>query len=204
LSLVFGFGVTAMAQADLWQFIVSMDGTQEVPSNGSAGSGFANAILDDVSGAMSVNGNFSGLGSNVTMAHLHGPAPAGANAGVIFGLTITNSTSGTFSGNSVLSGANIANALGGLTYLNIHTSGFPGGEIRGQLSNPISVPEPGTLALLAMAGLAALTHGRRSRRDWKEQFNLKIMNHLAKFGQVVFLLFNSMRHCHQRICQCSF
>ena len=50
--------------------------------------------------------------------------------------------------------------LGGLTYLNIHTNAFPGGEIRGFV---VQVPEPETYALL-LAGLAMIGIAMRKRR----------------------------------------
>ena len=50
--------------------------------------------------------------------------------------------------------------LGGLTYLNVHTSAFPGGEIRGFV---VQVPEPETYALL-LAGLAMIGIAMRKRR----------------------------------------
>ena len=46
----------------------------------------------------------------------------------------------------------IAGIEGGMTYFNIHTTAFPGGEIRGQLN---AVPLPGALPLFA-TGLGAL------------------------------------------------
>ena len=45
-----------------------------------------------------------------------------------------------------------------MTYLNIHTTNNPGGEIRGQLA--LAAPEPGTF-LLACAVLAGLAIRRR-------------------------------------------
>jgi len=49
----------------------------------------------------------------------------------------------------------------GRAYLNIHTTNFPGGEIRGFL---VEVPEPGTLGMLCL-GMAGLLTGiaRRAR-----------------------------------------
>ena len=50
--------------------------------------------------------------------------------------------------------------LGGLTYLNVHTTAFGGGEIRGFV---VQVPEPETYALL-LAGLAMIGIAMRKRR----------------------------------------
>jgi len=67
-----------------------------------------------------------------------------------------------------LVGGSVANAeatlinglLSGLTYLNVHTNAFPGGEIRGFV---VQVPEPETYALL-LAGLAIIGIAMRKRR----------------------------------------
>ena len=53
-----------------------------------------------------------------------------------------------------------AGMVAGQSYLNIHTTQFPGGEIRGFLA---AVPEPGTLLLLT-TGLAGLAQRLRRKR----------------------------------------
>lgn len=160
LSVVCLMMVSSVAQADLFQFNVTINGAQEVPASGSPGVGSAIAIYDNVSGAMTINGTYSGLTSAVVASHLHGFAPAGSNNSVLFNLTNTGGTSGTISASNFIPVANAALVLGGQTYINIHTVQFPGGEIRGQLVNPVQIPEPTTLGLLGL-GVCGMTLRRR-------------------------------------------
>jgi hypothetical protein len=52
-------------------------------------------------------------------------------------------------GNGTTLTAQLPNLLGNRAYLNFHTVQFTGGEVRGQI---LQVPEPGSLALLLLAG----------------------------------------------------
>ncbi|HMO13866.1 MAG TPA: CHRD domain-containing protein [Pirellulaceae bacterium] len=154
---------SSQVHADLWIFNVTLDGLQEVPPNASPGLGTATAIFDDISGAMNITGNYSGLLAPAIDAHLHGYAPMGSNAGVVFGLSFNPSTAGTINGNGVIPAARIPDVLNGLTYINIHSAVFPGGEIRGQLINPSLVPEPGSAGIISIIGLCVMCARRRRR-----------------------------------------
>lgn len=117
------------------QVTVQLSGAAEVPANTSPGTGTATVTWDIATRMVSVTGTFDGLSSNATMAHLHGPADPTANAGVIFALTVPTpaAASGTVTGSGTLSAGNWAEFLAGRTYLNIHTTVNPTGELRGQV-----------------------------------------------------------------------
>lgn len=133
----------------------SIDGAQANAGagTGSSGSGSASLTFDDATNLLSWSGSFSGLTTSYTVAHFHGPAGPGVNGGVQVGISSVldpGNLSGTFNGSATLGATQAAQLLAGDWYINIHSTTDPGGEIRGQ----VLVPEPGTLALLSLAGLA--------------------------------------------------
>jgi hypothetical protein len=108
-------------------------GSQEVPPNNSAAISDVRVTLNQTTGEVVVDGTFSGLTSNVTVAHIHGPAGVGTNAAPIIDLTVTGTTSGTVSGTGTMSAPQMNEMIGGMTYVNIHSANFPMGEIRAQV-----------------------------------------------------------------------
>jgi hypothetical protein len=146
--------------------------------------------LDMDLSTMRVQATFSGLAGTVTAAHIHccTAAPGTGNAGVAtmlpsfngfpmgvsagsydqtFDLSLSGSYNPAFITNNGGTVALAMNALvlgmeAGKAYLNIHTSQFPGGEIRGLLP-ATPVPEPQTYALMAL-GLALVGAAARRHR----------------------------------------
>jgi Cu/Zn superoxide dismutase len=113
-----------------------LQGSQEVPPSGSAGTGTVTTLLDATTGMVYVTGSFSGLGSDATMAHIH-QAPPGTAGGVILPLSVTLSTSGTVTGSGTLTQDQVMAMINGGTYVNIHSMLIPTGELRAQLGNLI-------------------------------------------------------------------
>jgi hypothetical protein len=128
------FRVQDQTTRTITQFFAWLDGAQENPPVTTPGSGVGGISLEGNS--LSYLVSYSGLTANATMAHFHGPADVGANAGVMLGLNpfSPQSTSGLYGAVGVSVNAAFIEALNaGLTYLNIHTSTNPEGEIRGQV-----------------------------------------------------------------------
>ncbi len=124
LALVL-LAVTARAQ----NFTATIDAAQETPPNASPATGSATLVLDTAANTLSYNIMYSGLVATETAAHIHGFAPPGMPAGVLHPLPAGNPKIGVWN----YSEAQEANIIAGLTYINIHTMSFPGGEIRGQI-----------------------------------------------------------------------
>ncbi len=113
-------------------FEAMLSGAQEVPPVNSAGSGQAELQWNRNSNVLSWKVTFTGLSGEVTGAHIHGPAPTGANAGVV--IPFMTGISGTITGQTNLTTQQIADLNAGRWYVNIHTAANPGGEIRGQIT----------------------------------------------------------------------
>ncbi len=143
---------------DIRIFQIPLSASQETPApvvTGFSPTGSATVVVDSSSGEVEITGSYSGMTSDVNNSHLHGLAPFGTPVGVIFGLSNTGGTSGTFSGSGTLSATNLAGLLDGLTYINIHTVNNGPGEIRGQV-----IPEPTCLVLVLTGGLTCLRRRR--------------------------------------------
>jgi hypothetical protein len=172
-------------------FLANLSGSAESPANASTGTGFATVTLNSVLNTMRVQVTFTGLVGTTTASHIHSatatpftgtagvattlPTFAGFPLGVTSGsydqtldmtdLTSYNPTFVTANGGTAAKAqaALFSGITSGQAYLNIHTTQFPSGEIRGFLT---AAPEPGALALigsLGIVGLPILAARRRGR-----------------------------------------
>lgn len=175
----------APSQAATFVFNAILSGANEVPAVATPGAGTGTATLDDVANTLALSINFGGLLGTTTAAHIHCCQPNGTNAGVAtttptfagfplgvtagqYNVTLDLTQASSFNpvfvannGNTVAGArtALIAGLTSGRSYINVHTTSFPGGEIRGQL---LAVPEPATWAMMiAGFGLAGAALRRR-------------------------------------------
>lgn len=173
--------LVAASAANAVTYSATFSGAAEVPPNASTATGFG--TLRVIGNSILVDIDFAGLGSGLADGHIHCCTLPGANAGVAIGFSglPLGSTSGninllldltqastfranyiTASGGTVdLARQRLFTALdAGEVYYNLHTTGFPGGEIRGNLS---LVPEPASWGLMLIGfGLVGAVARKRN------------------------------------------
>jgi len=118
-------------------FTVALSGAQQVPPVQTNGSGTATLTYDPVTLHLTWSVTFSGLSSDPTMAHFHGPATMGKNAGVLIWISKQGTPPASpITGETTLTAEQAQQFMAGDWYINLHTKDHPGGEIRGQVSPP--------------------------------------------------------------------
>ncbi|MDQ6815234.1 MAG: CHRD domain-containing protein, partial [Bacteroidota bacterium] len=115
-------------------FTNTLSSSQQVPTNSSTATGKVTAILDRVTNKVFLTGNFTGLDSAASAGHIH-RGLTGTNGPVIVPLSVTKDITGTITGSATVSSSFADSMTRGFTYVNIHNSTHPGGEIRAQLGD---------------------------------------------------------------------
>lgn len=145
-------------------FRATLDGYAEVPAVSTPSKGAFRATLSADGSSLSYELEYSGLRAGASAAHVHF-GREGTNGGVLFwlcggaGKPACPGVGGTVSGTVVAGDIQAIAAQGiaagdlraaleamraGATYVNVHTSMFPGGEIRGQIRPGVAprAPQP--------------------------------------------------------------
>ena len=129
--------VQIQVTATVYPINVTFSGRQETPANNSTATGTFVGTYNDVTDSLIYTITFSGLTANVTAAHFHGYVPPGIAGPVLFFPVNPSFPTGvmgaTFVDSLKLTQGQEDSLKMGLIYFNIHTSTFPGGELRAQL-----------------------------------------------------------------------
>lgn len=185
LAIAVAFAIPGIGGILAWDSVLS--GSNEIPPAATSGSGYGRVIYDDTSNILSLYVEWQNLTGPGLQAHIHCcvATPPG-NVGIALDLWLTSDparpATGVYVGEfdldlvnpfraafTTANGGTTAGALQALinamnaenrAYYNIHTSQFPGGEIRGNLE---PAPEPSTVVAV-LGGLGLLFLRRRLSR----------------------------------------
>lgn len=188
IALALMLATAQPCSASILVFVAKMDGPSEDPPNASPATGFARVDIDTLLHTMRVQATFEDLVDVTTVAHIHGPTlvpgtgtaspmtttptfpgfPVGVTSGVYdetFDLTLATSYRAGFitASGGTTAGAEaalIGALLDGKAYFNVHSSTFPGGEIRGFFHQ---VPEPSSFVIMGAGALGMLGIAWRRR-----------------------------------------
>mgnify|MGYP001197218090 CR=1 FL=1 len=135
IGAILGLALVCLCSANVRAetFYAYLTGAQEVPAAATSATGYARVVVDENTLTYSFTVVFSGLTSNQTASHIHAPAAIGATSAVAINFGAVGGTSGTITGSGSITGTQLSQIRQHLGYVNVHTSNFPGGEIRGQL-----------------------------------------------------------------------
>ncbi len=144
----------------LIMFNAQLNGAQEVPVRDTPAWGNATATLNTTTNFFVLDYWFQNLLAPQTAAHIH-RAPPGVSGPIVIGAPSFPLGSPVHF-ETTLTDALKADLLAGLLYVNIHSTLFPPGEIRGQLT---AIPEPSTYALggILVLGLVVALRKRAAR-----------------------------------------
>jgi hypothetical protein len=133
IALASLLGLAGSASAGGRPLSTDLSGAEEVPPADPDGSGFARITLNSGTGEVCWSITASDITLPATAAHIH-EAPAGVNGGIVVTLSPPDE-SGNASGCTIADGSLVKDIRKNPAeyYVNVHTTDFPGGAIRGQL-----------------------------------------------------------------------
>ena len=113
--------------------MVVINGAQETPPNASTATGNGMLTWDTSTKTLCFYLSYTPplLGGGEILAHIHGPGVIGVPAGIILALPLGNPKTACVV--NPVAPFSASDLLKNRYYVNIHSGGFPAGEIRGQI-----------------------------------------------------------------------